>query len=285
MAFGIPPFKLEKEIVGQRRRALEGVGVLVHMGQEIGRNVAFHELLNDHDMVLLGMGAYGAVRGELPGESLPGVHRALDYLVGNIGPMLGLGGEGHVNLAGKRVVMLGGGDTAMDCNRTAIRQGAASVTCLYRRDRESMPGSRREVNNAEEEVVCFLSNRQPERILGEGQVEAVEFAHTRVGEPDERGRRRLQPVPGSEEVIEAEPVIVAFGFRPNPLAWLARFGIETGQSGRVLALTAGPYPYQTTNPAVFAGGNMVRGSDLLVTAVADGRDAAMGIVDYLWSRG
>ncbi len=283
LTFGIPPFKLDKEIVRRRRRALADMGVRFHLGLEIGRDVALHDLLKDHDAVLLGMGAYGAVRGELPGESLPGVHRALDYLVGNVAPMLGLRGEAHVDLAGKRVVVLGGGDTAMDCNRTAIRQGAASVTCLYRRDRESMPGSRREVNNAEEEGVRFLWNRQPVGILGERQVEAVEFVHTRLGEPDERGRRRPRPVPGSEEVIEAESVIVAFGFRPSPPAWLARFGIETDQSGRVLAPAVGAFPYQTTNPAVFAGGDMVRGSDLVVTAVADGRDAAMGIVDYLSS--
>jgi glutamate synthase (NADPH/NADH) small chain len=148
-----------------------------------------------------------------------------------------------------------------------------------------MPGSRREVNNAEEEGVCFLWNRQPVRILGEGWVEAVEFVHTRLGEPEEGGRRRPKPVAGSEEVVGADSVIVAFGFRPSPPAWLARFGIETDQRRRVLAPAAGTFPYQTTNPAVFAGGDMVRGSDVVVTAVADGRDAAMGIVDYLWSSG
>jgi glutamate synthase (NADPH/NADH) small chain len=172
----------------------------------------------------------------------------------------------------------------MDCNRTAIRQGAASVSCAYRRDRENMPGSRREVSNAEEEGVHFLWHRQPVRILGAERVEAVELQETRLGEPDERGRRRPEPVPGSSETVPADAVIVAFGFRPDPPAWLARFGVEADAGGRLVAPAAARYPYQTANPRIFAGGDMVRGSALVVSAVAEGRDAAVGIVELLGER-
>jgi glutamate synthase (NADPH/NADH) small chain len=281
LTFGIPPFKLDKAIVRRRRRVLEDMGVRFHLGVEVGQDLDFAELVNAHDAVFLGMGTYAPMRGGFPGEDLGGVHAALDYLIGNVRPMLGLGSEGHIALNGKRVVVLGGGDTAMDCNRTAVRQGAASVACVYRRDRDNMPGSRREVANAEEEGVRFVWNRQPVRLLGGERVEAVQLVETRLGEPDVRGRRRPELVAGSEELIEADTVIVAFGFRPSPPAWLARFGIQTDEWGRVVAPAAGGFPYQTANPKVFAGGDMVRGSDLVVTAIAEGRDAAAGIGAYL----
>ncbi len=281
LTFGIPPFKLDKAIVQRRRRVLEAMGVRFHLQVEIGRDLAFQELLGAYDAVFLGMGSYHALQGGLPGEDLSGVYRALDYLIGNVCPLLGLGRTGHVQLRDQRVIVLGGGDTAMDCNRTAIRQGAASVSCAYRRDRENMPGSRREVSNAEEEGVHFLWHRQPVRVLGAERVEAVELQETRLGEPDERGRRRPEPVPGRRETVPADAVIVAFGFRPNPPAWLARFGVEADAGGRLVAPAAARYPYQTANPRIFAGGDMVRGSDLVVSAVAEGRDAAVGVVELL----
>jgi len=179
------------------------------------------------------------------------------------------------------VAVLGGGDTAMDCVRTAVRQGATSVACAYRRDQANMPGSMREVENAKEEGVRFLWNRQPVEILGGRRVEGVKTISTRLGEPDERGRRRPEPVPGSEEVLPADRVIIAFGFRPSPNPWFADFGIETDDGGRVLAVDGGEFKFQTSNPKVFAGGDMVRGSDLVVTAVYEGREAAGGILDYL----
>jgi glutamate synthase (NADPH/NADH) small chain len=179
------------------------------------------------------------------------------------------------------VVVLGGGDTAMDCNRTAVRQGAASVTCAYRRDEANMPGSRREVHNAKEEGVRFLWNRQPVAIVGDGQVEGVEVVTTRLGEPDARGRRRPEPVPGSEEMIPADRVIIAFGFRPSPPDWLEALQIETDGQGRVRTSEQRPFPFQTTHEKVFAGGDMVRGSDLVVTAIYEGRKAAEGILEYL----
>jgi glutamate synthase (NADPH) small chain len=177
-------------------------------------------------------------------------------------------------------VVLGGGDTAMDCNRTAVRQGAASVICAYRRDEENMPGSRREVANAREEGVQFLFNRQPVEIVGDGRVEGVKVISTRLGEPDARGRRRPEPIPGSEEILPADRVVIAFGFRPSPAPWFADFGIDMHADGRVAANNSG-IVFQTSNPKVFAGGDMVRGSDLVVTAVFEGREAAQGILDYL----
>jgi len=186
-----------------------------------------------------------------------------------------------VDLAGRDVVVLGGGDTGMDCNRTAIRQGAASVRCVYRRDERNMPGSRREVRNSKEEGVEFLFNWQPLEILGDSGVTGVRVIRTQLGDPGRDGRRRPEPVPGTEETLAADAVVIAFGFRPNPPAWFEEFSIETLPSGRVRVASLGDFPFQTTNPKVFAGGDMVRGSDLVVTAVFEGREAARGIARYL----
>jgi glutamate synthase (NADPH/NADH) small chain len=171
----------------------------------------------------------------------------------------------------------------MDCNRTSIRQGAQAVTCAYRRDEANMPGSRREVKNAREEGVQFLFNRQPIAIIGDetSGVTGVKVVETRLGEPDARGRRSPEPVPGSEQVLPADAVILAFGFRPSPAPWFTEFGIATDNSGRVTAPEQQAFKFQTGNPKVFAGGDMVRGSDLVVTAIWEGRQAAEGILDYL----
>jgi len=187
-----------------------------------------------------------------------------------------------INMQGKRVIILGGGDTAMDCNRTSIRQGAKSVTCVYRRDEANMPGSRREVANAREEGVKFMFNRQPVEVVGDTTgVTGVKFVTTQLGEPDAHGRRSPEVVPGSEEVIPADCVLIAFGFRPSPADWFTDLNIHTADSGLVLASDDQKLPYQTTNQKVFAGGDMVRGSDLVVTAIAEGRNAAQSILDYL----
>ena len=186
-----------------------------------------------------------------------------------------------VDMKDQRVVVLGGGDTAMDCNRTSLRQGATEVICAYRRDEENMPGSAREVENAKEEGVQFLFNRQPVEIVGEDKVEGVKMVTTQLGEPDERGRRRPEPVPGTEEVVPADRVIIAFGFRPDPQEWFETQSVDCDDGGRVIAPERGRFKHQTTNPKIFAGGDMVRGSDLVVTAVFEGREAGKGILDYL----
>ncbi len=283
LTYGIPPFKLEKHIVTKRRKLLEGMGVTFVLNTRIGRDKPFAELLEEHDAAFLGMGAYTYVRGGFPGEDLPEVYEALPYLVANVYRELGYDRREvpRINLAGKHVVVLGGGDTGMDCNRTAIRQGALSVRCAYRRDEQNMPGSRREVANSKEEGVEFLFNRQPLEIVGSDHVTGVKVIETQLGKPGPGGRRRPEPVPGTEEVIPADAVIIAFGFRPNPSSWFSQHQIETLPSGRVRVASLGEFPFQTTNPKVFAGGDMVRGSDLVVTAVFEGREAAKGIARYL----
>ncbi len=280
LTFGIPPFKLEKDVVEKRRELMEGMGVEFRLGVEIGRDITIDSLTEEYDAVFLGLGAYKAVKGGFPGESLPGVHEALPYLVSNINRELGIDTE-FVSLAGKRVVVLGGGDTSMDCNRTAIRQGAQSVTCVYRRDEGNMPGSTRDYKNSREEGVEFLFNRQPVEIIGNGAVEGVRVVETRLGPPGPRGRRVAEPVPGSETIIPADAVVIAFGFGVTPEPWFERAGIECHADGRVRVQKAGAQAFQTTHPKIFAGGDMVRGSDLVVTAVFEGREAARGILTRL----
>ena len=283
LTYGIPPFKLEKHIVRTRRQILEGMGVKFVLNTRIGEDKPFDELLNEFDAVFLGMGTYEYVTGGFAGEDLDGVYDALPYLVGNAYRELGHDESDHpyIDLEGRHVVVLGGGDTGMDCNRTAIRQGAASVTCAYRRDEENMPGSRREVANSKEEGVTFLFNRQPLELMGDGRVTGVRVIETKLGAPDADGRRRPEPIPGTEDILPADAVIIAFGFRPNPPDWFDEHAIKTLDSGRVLVKSLGTIPFQTSNPKVFAGGDMVRGSDLVVTAVHEGREAARGIVRYL----
>ena len=282
LTFGIPEFKMEKWVMMRRREVLEGMGVEFRLNTDIGKDISMQELLDGYDAVFMGMGTYTYMKGGFPGEDLPGVLEALPFLISNVRKCLDLTrpGEAYQDMNGKRVVVLGGGDTAMDCNRTSIRQGAASVTCAYRRDEKNMPGSKREVGNAKEEGVQFLWNRQPVEIVGNGKVEGVKLVTTELGAPDARGRRTPVVVPGSEEIIPADHVIVAFGFRPNPQPWFDTHNIAIDQGGRVIA-QGGAHAFQTANPKVFAGGDMVRGSDLVVTAVYEGREAAKGILGYL----
>lgn len=283
LTFGIPGFKLEKEVVQNRRKIMEGMGIKFVLNTEVGKDIQFQELLDDYDAVFLGMGTYKYMKGGFPGEDLPGVYEALPYLISNTNHVMNYNNDalGYISMQGKKVVVLGGGDTAMDCNRTAIRQKAKKVTCAYRRDEENMPGSKREVANAKEEGVNFIFNRQPIEIVGTDKVEGIKVVTTQMGEPDARGRRTAEPVPGSEEIIPADAIIIAFGFQPNPSSWFSDFDIQTDDRGRVVAPDMGQYKFQTTNPKVFAGGDMVRGSDLVVTAVYEGRQAAEGILDYL----
>jgi glutamate synthase (NADPH/NADH) small chain len=283
LTFGIPEFKLEKTVVKNRRAILEEMGVEFRLGVNVGSDLPFQQLVDEYDAVFLGMGTYTYMQAGIPGEDLPGVHAALDFLISNVNHCLDYpqDAKGFIDLKGKKVVVLGGGDTAMDCNRTSIRQGAQSVHCAYRRDEANMPGSKREVANAKEEGVQFLWNRQPVEVVGNGKVEGIKLVTTELGEPDERGRRSPVIVEGSEEIVPADAVIIAFGFRPSPAGWFGEFGIDTDERGRVVAPSDREFAYQTSNAKVFAGGDMVRGSDLVVTAVYEGRQAAEGILDYL----
>jgi len=284
LTFGIPPFKLEKIVIERRRQLLEGMGVEFRLGVEIGRDLSIDDLLGEYDAVFLGMGTYRALDGGLPGLGLTGVHAALRYLVANVHRVMEWSDDGApIDVKGQKVVVLGGGDTGMDCVRTAIRQGAAEVHCLYRRDEANMPGSRREVKNAKDEGVHFRFNCQPLEILGEaGQVTGVRVIETRLGPPDAKGRRYPENVPGSEAIIEADAIILAFGFQPDPPEWFTPLGVDLHQNGRVIVTPEqAPLAFQTTHAKIFAGGDMVRGADLVVTAVYEGREAAKSIARYL----
>lgn len=285
LTFGIPPFKLEKKVLQKRREIFEYMGVEFKLETEVGKDISFKQLLEEYDAVFLGMGTYTYMKGGFPGEDLPGVYDALPFLVSNVNRLMGFEKDESefISMEGKKVVVLGGGDTAMDCVRTAIRQQAESVTCVYRRDELNMPGSRREVKNAKEEGVKFMFNRQPVEVFSgkDGKVNGIKVVETRLGEPDEKGRRRPEPVEGSEQIIDADTVIIAFGFQPNPAPWFADFDIELTDWGVVVAPEEQEFGFQTSNPKIFAGGDMVRGSDLVVTAIWEGRQAAEGILDYL----
>ena len=290
LQFGIPAFKLDKSVIATRRDILEGMGVRFRLGIEVGVDIALDELLRDFDAVFLGLGAYRYTDGGLPGQELRNVLPALPFLVQNGRIVTGAdprgqpvaGWEDHIELPqlrGKRVLVLGGGDTGMDCVRSAIRLGAGSVACVYRRDEAAMPGSAREVANAREEGVQFLFNRQPLAIEGDDCVSGVRIVETKSAGSEARGRRGIVAIEGSETTLAADVVIIAFGFSPQRPRWLADAGVETQGNGRIRV--DGGLPYQTTHPRLFAGGDVVRGADLVVTAVQEGRDAAAGIVRLL----
>ena len=283
LTFGIPEFKLEKKVVKKRRDILEGMGVEFFLGKEIGKDIQFKELYENYDAVFLGMGTYTSLEGGFKGEKLPNVFKALDYLISSTNRLLKIeqDKEKFINLKDKNVIVLGGGDTAMDCNRTAVRQGAKSVKCLYRRDEKNMPGSKREVINAKEEGVEFEFNVQPIEIIGNEKVEGIKVVRTELGEADQNGRRVPIPIPGSELIIEADAVIIAFGFRASPSEWFKDFNINTQNNGLVLAAEEQQYKFQTSNNKIFSGGDMVRGSDLVVTAIWEGREAAKSIIEYV----
>ena len=283
LTFGIPEFKLEKSVIKRRRKILEDMGVKFNLGKEIGKDLPFKKLYNEYDAVFLAMGTYTSLEGGFSGERLPGVYKAIDYLISSTKKLLKLqkSKDDFINLKGKRVIILGGGDTAMDCNRTAIRQGAKSVKCLYRRDEENMPGSKREVKNAKEEGVQFEFNIQPIDIVGDDKVKGVKIVKTQLGEPDQNGRRVPLPIPGSETIYDADAVIIAFGFRASPSDWFDDFSIDTHNNGLVVAEEHQEFQFQTSNKKIFSGGDMVRGSDLVVTAIWEGREAAKSIIKYV----
>jgi glutamate synthase (NADPH/NADH) small chain len=227
--------------------------------------------------------------GGFDNESAPGVYSALDFLIGNTQQQMGIteNAKPYVNFADKKVIVLGGGDTAMDCVRTSIRQGASLVTCAYRRDLSNMPGSPREVQNAKEEGVNFAFNIQPLDIAldNQGKVAGVRFVKTELGAPDANGRSQALPIEGSEFVMEADAVVIAFGFLPSPPKWMQDAGVELDKRGRVIATEQTQFSMQTSKENIFAGGDMVLGSDLVVTAIDQGRKAAMGILDYVFEQG
>jgi glutamate synthase (NADPH) small chain len=283
LVYGIPNFKLDKVVVERRAAVLREGGIHFALDGEIGRDVGFAEMRERHDALFIATGVYKARDMALPGVGLGNVVAALDYLTASnrkgLGEAVASFDSGALDAAGKRVVVIGGGDTAMDCVRTAVRQGATSVQCLYRRDRANMPGSMREVAHAEEEGVEFVWLSAPEAFLGNGSVAGVRAVRMRLGAPDATGRQSPEPVPGSGFALEADLVIKALGFDPEDLPTL--FGQPELPVTRWGTLKVDWRTMMTPMPGVFAGGDIVRGASLVVWGVRDGRDAAEGIHDYL----
>ena len=249
LTFGIPSFKLEKGVMENRRKIFSDMGVEFRLNVEVGQDIKMEQLLADHDAVFLGVGTYKSMRASLDNEEAQGVYDALPFLLNTYKVMELENSSIFIDMAGKKVVVLGGGDTAMDCVRTSIRQGASSVTCAYRRDEQNMPGSRREVKNAKEEGVKFQFNLQPLGIEvdASGKVSGVKVVKTQLGIADDAGRRRPEPIEGSEHILPADAVIMAFGFQPHKMDWLTPFEVELDQWGRIKASRDQEFQYQTTN--------------------------------------
>jgi glutamate synthase (NADPH/NADH) small chain len=283
LVYGIPGFKLEKDVVARRVKLLADAGVTIKTDFEVGRDATLAELRAKHDAVLIATGVYKARGLTVPGAGLPGVHRALDYLTASnkvdLGDTVPEYEDGTLNAKGKSVVVVGGGDTAMDCLRTAIRQGATSVKCLYRRDRANMPGSQREVANAMEEGVDFVWLSAPEAVLGDDKATSVRAVRMRLGVADATGRQVPQVIEGSEFTEPADLVIAALGFEPEDLPTL--FGEPRLPITRWGTVQIDPVTKMSDMDGVFAAGDIVRGASLVVWAVRDGRDAADGILRYL----
>ena len=286
LIYGIPNFKLEKPVVRRRVDLLERSGVAFHRNFEIGRDATLRDIRNRHDAVLIATGVYKARDIQLPGVGLDNIVPALTYLTASnrkgLGDAVAAFDNGSLDATGKDVVVIGGGDTAMDCVRTAVRQGASSVSCLYRRDRENMPGSRREVEYAEEEGVRFVWLAVPEAFLGDGQVSAVRANRIRLGVPDASGRQTPEIVEDSSFSIDGHLVIKALGFDPDDLA--TRFGGDDLAITRWGTVRTDHKTMMTNLDGVFAAGDIVRGASLVVWAIRDGRDAAEGIDGYLRAR-
>ncbi|MBT7146147.1 MAG: NAD(P)-dependent oxidoreductase, partial [Rhodospirillales bacterium] len=287
LIYGIPNFKLEKEVVERRTRLLADSGVVFHQNFEVGKKGKQHatlaELREKHDAVLIATGVYKARDLNAPGSGLGGILAAMDYLTASNRAGLGdrVAGlkDGSLNAEGKNVVVIGGGDTAMDCVRTAVRQGAKSVKCLYRRDRANMPGSMREVSNAEEEGVEFVWLAAPEAFLGDDTVSGVRTHMMRLGAPDASGRQTPEIIDGSSYTIDADMVITALGFDPEDLPTL--FGEPTLPVTDWGTISVNPVSKMSALPGVFAAGDIVRGASLVVWAIRDGRDAAGAIHQFI----
>jgi len=283
LTYGIPGFKLEKDVVMQRIEQLEQSGVQLVLNCAVGEDLSFDAIRGQHDAVLIATGVYKSRDIEAPGVGAGGVVRALDYLTASnrksFGDDVAEFDSGTLDAEGKRVVVIGGGDTAMDCVRTAVRQGARSVKCLYRRDRANMPGSQREVANAEEEGVEFVWLSGPRGFTGGAVVEGVMVQRMRLGSPDATGRQTPELIEGADYVEDADLVIQALGFEPEALPTL--WGVPELAVTRWGTIKADFRTHATSLPGVYAAGDIVRGASLVVWAIRDGREAAEAILGYL----
>ena len=283
MIYGIPNFKLEKFVVERRTKLLEEGGIKFVQNFEVGKDATLEQLRKKHDSLLIATGVYKAREIDLPGKDLGNIFPAMEFLTASnkkgLGDKVELFDDGTLNAEGKNIVVIGGGDTAMDCVRTSIRQKAKSVKCLYRRDKENMPGSAREVANAEEEGVEFVWLSSPKEFIGTNKVEGLMVDKIKLGEPDDSGRRKPEIQNNSHFNIKADIVIKALGFDPENLPKL--FGSEDLQVTKWGTLKTNFDTMETNLPGVFAAGDIIRGASLVVWAIKDGRDVAISINNFL----
>ena len=279
LTYGIPEFKLEKNIVIKRREILEELGVEFVLNYEVDEK-RMNEIEKNSDAIFLGLGTYESIKGNINGLSKDGVVEALPYLIKNTEYLMSEEDAENIDFRDKKVVVLGGGDTAMDCVRTAIRQQAKSVYCVYRRDKENMPGSVKEIKHAMEEGVEFLFNSQPLEIIGNGTVRQLKIGKTKLGKADGSGRRKPVLIKNSEKILDVDKLVIAFGYEADPQSFIAENNIKVSDTG-LISLDNENYKYQTSNPKFFAGGDMIIGSSLAVHAIAHGRDAAKEIIKFL----
>jgi glutamate synthase (NADPH/NADH) small chain len=280
LTYGIPNFKLDKKIVERRVSLLEDAGMKLVLNCEVGKDLTFEEIANEHDAMFIGVGATKAKHAGLAGEKAPNIYAAMDYLTNIQKKNFKTAYDKKFDFKDQDVVVIGGGDTAMDCLRTAKREGAKSVTCLYRRDELNMPGSKKEYKNAMEEGVDFRFLSSPKEIVLDesGKAIAVEIVRTTLGAKGEDGRQRMEIVKGSETRVNADIVIMSLGFDPVVPSFLAENGIETNSWGGIVI---NEETHETTTPGIYAGGDCFRGADLVVTAAFDGREAARNITNSL----
>ena len=283
LIYGIPNFKLEKFVVERRTKLLKKSGIRFIQNFEVGKDSTLDQLRKKHDVVLIATGVYKAREIELPGSNLGNVFPAMEFLTASnkkgLGDKVELFDNGTLNAEGKDIVVIGGGDTAMDCVRTSVRQNARSVKCLYRRDKENMPGSAREVANAEEEGVEFVWLSSPKKFIGTNKVEGLVVDRIKLGKPDDSGRRKPEIQKNLEFNIKADIVIKSLGFNPENLPQL--FGSENLKVTKWGTLKTDFNTMETNLPGVFAAGDIIRGASLVVWAIKDGRDAALSIKKFL----
>ena len=283
LIYGIPNFKLEKHVVERRTKLLKDGGIEFVQNFEVGKDSTLNQLRKKHDVILIATGVYKAREIDLPGNDLENIFPAMEFLTASnkkgLGDKVELFDRGILNAEGKDIVVIGGGDTAMDCVRTSVRQKAKSVKCLYRRDKENMPGSAREVANAEEEGVEFVWLSSPKEFKGTNKIENLIVDQIQLGEPDDSGRRRPQIKEGSEFEIKADMVIKALGFDPENLPYL--FDAKDLQVTKWGTIKTDFDTMETNLKGVFAAGDIVRGASLVVWAIKDGRDAAVSMKKYL----
>ena len=283
LIYGIPNFKLEKHVVTRRTELLEKSGIKFVHNFEVGKDASLKELRKKHNAILIATGVYKAREIDLPGSDLANIFPAMEFLTASnkkgLGDKVQLFDDGTLNAKGKDVVVIGGGDTAMDCVRTAIRQDAKSVKCIYRRDKKNMPGSSREVQNAEEEGIEFVWLTTPSKFNGKNKVESVEVNKIKLGEPDDSGRRRPEIIDGSNYNVKADLVIKSLGFDPEDLPKL--FGEDNLNLTKWGTIKIDFDTMETSVPGVFAAGDIVRGASLVVWAIKDGRDVSGQILKFI----